>query len=129
VFLQPEMCYTQSIRPTSPPLTASSLPTRSIGISAALQQSPLTAYGLYPDLAFVGWRQGWERPSDPEPPRGRLLAWTDDFVRYPKITVSQQGRVVETKRLPWPASPGRVLRIPASVLSQVTPAGDRLPSA
>jgi len=68
---------------------------------------------------------GLLRPGDPAPPRGRLLAWTDHVIRFPKITVSQGGRTVATKRLPWPASPGRVFRIPASVLSRVdTAKGD-----
>ncbi|RDH78761.1 FAD-binding protein [Mycolicibacterium moriokaense] len=55
------------------------------------------------------------------PPRGRLLAWTDHMVRLPRVTISQQGRVVASRRLPWPATPGRVLRIPASILDRVNP--------
>jgi hypothetical protein len=53
------------------------------------------------------------------PPRGRLLAWTDELVRFPKVTVSQGGCVVAEKRLVWPASPGRVFRIPAHILDRV----------
>jgi thioredoxin reductase len=87
---------------------------------------PADGVRLVPGPGLRWLAPGMRRPSDPDPPRGRLLAWTDHLVRYPKITVSQQGRVVATKRLPWPASPGRVLRIPASVLSQVTPAGGQV---
>ena len=58
-------------------------------------------------------------PGATVPPRGRLLAWTDHLVRFPKVTVTQDGRVVTAKRLAWPATPGRVFRIPASVLHDV----------
>lgn len=61
------------------------------------------------------------RPNDPAPPRKRLLLWTDRLIRFPTVTVSQLGHVITTKRLPWPASPGRVFRIPSSVLDGVDP--------
>lgn len=57
------------------------------------------------------------------PPRGRLLAWTDEQVRLPKVTVTQSGRVTASRRLPWPSTPGRVFRIPSSVLRGVDPNG------
>jgi len=60
-------------------------------------------------------------PDAAGPPRGRLLAWTDHLVRFPKVTVSQGGRVIAAKRLPWPATPGRVFRIPASLLDRLDP--------
>jgi thioredoxin reductase len=37
----------------------------------------------------------------------------------------QNGRVISTKRLQWPASPGRVFRIPASMLTGVDATGGR----
>jgi thioredoxin reductase len=61
------------------------------------------------------------RPNDPAPPRKRLLLWTDQLIRFPTITVSQLGHVIATKRTPWPASPGRVFRVPSSVLEDVDP--------
>lgn len=61
------------------------------------------------------------RPNDPAPPRKRLLLWTDQLIRFPIVTVSQLGHVVATKRTAWPASPGRVFRIPSSVLDGVDP--------
>jgi thioredoxin reductase len=61
------------------------------------------------------------RPHDPAPPRRRLLLWTDELIRFPTITVSQLGQVITTKRTPWPASRGRVFRIPSSVLDAVHP--------
>ncbi len=57
------------------------------------------------------------------PPRGRLLAWTDTLVRFPTVTVRQDGVVLARRRLPWAASPGRIFRIPAGVLSAADPAG------
>ena len=59
------------------------------------------------------------RAGDPAPPRRRLLLWTDQLIRFPVVTVSQLGEVVATSRVPWPASPGRVFRIPSAVLDQV----------
>ena len=44
--------------------------------------------------------------------------WTDTLVRIPKITVRQDGKVIAKKTLPWPASPGRVFRVPSSVLAK-----------
>ncbi|HEU5037294.1 MAG TPA: FAD-dependent oxidoreductase [Nocardioides sp.] len=77
------------------------------------------------------------RPADPirwispqlfavdgtNPPRDRLLAWVDRFVRLPVVTVRQDGEVRARRRLPWPASPGRVFRIPASMLDDVRRGG------
>jgi len=56
------------------------------------------------------------RPGDPAPARGRLLAWTDEFIRVPKVVARQDGYVVGARRLPWSAAPGRVFRIPSSLL-------------
>jgi hypothetical protein len=74
-----------------------------------------------PPLRWIS--PGVWRPGDPAPPRNRLLAWTDRLIRLPNVTVVQDGRVVATRRLPWPASPGRVFRIPSSVLTGVDPTG------
>ncbi|MEU9607132.1 FAD-dependent oxidoreductase [Streptomyces sp. NPDC048057] len=66
---------------------------------------------------------GLLRPGDPAPPRRRLLLWTDEFVRVPHVTVSQQGRVVAERRLAWPAAPGRMFRVPWSALRGISPHG------
>jgi thioredoxin reductase len=63
------------------------------------------------------------RPEDPAPSRNRLLAWTDAFRLRPRVTVVQDGTVLARRTLPWPAAPGRVFRIPASMLDAVNPAG------
>lgn len=59
------------------------------------------------------------RPGDPAPPRKRLLLWTDEMVASPRVVVRQSGRVIARKRLPWPAAPGRVFRVPSDVLENV----------
>lgn len=59
------------------------------------------------------------RPGDAPPARKRLLLWTDARVRIPKITVRQDGKIISRKTLAWPASPGRVFRVPSSVLDKV----------
>lgn len=58
------------------------------------------------------------RPGDPAPARQRLLLWTDTLVRIPKVVARQDGTVIGRKTLPWPASPGRVFRVPSSILDK-----------
>jgi thioredoxin reductase len=57
------------------------------------------------------------RPGDPVPPRHRLLLWSDAYVPAPQIQAVHDGRIIASRRLPWPAAPGRVFRIPSSVLT------------
>ena len=59
------------------------------------------------------------RPGDPNPARNRLLLWTDELVRIPNVTARQDGRVIGRMTLPWPASPGRVFRVPSGILKGV----------
>ncbi|OLT23223.1 pyridine nucleotide-disulfide oxidoreductase [Actinomadura sp. CNU-125] len=61
------------------------------------------------------------RPGDRGPARGRLLAWTDEYAPFPRVTVAQNGRTLAERRLPWPAAPGRVFRIPGGMLDAVRP--------
>jgi thioredoxin reductase len=62
------------------------------------------------------------RAGSGRPPR-RLSAWAEAAVRFPVITVEQDGRVVAQRRLAWPAAPGRVTRIPSSLVAALDPAG------
>jgi thioredoxin reductase len=48
--------------------------------------------------------------------RQRLLFWTEELVRFPHIEARQGGRRIGSMRVPWPAAPGRVFRVPASIL-------------
>lgn len=63
----------------------------------------------------------WIAPSmlhrnDSAPPRGRLLLWSDEYVPFPQVELRQKGKVIASKRLMWPAAPGRVFRVPSDVL-------------
>ncbi|MBD0421775.1 FAD-dependent oxidoreductase [Streptomyces sp. TRM S81-3] len=60
------------------------------------------------------------RPGDPAPPRGRLLLWTEEFVRFPVVTVRQDGRILTRRTLARPAAPGRVFRVPFGLLRGVS---------
>ncbi|WZH51554.1 MAG: FAD-dependent oxidoreductase [Nocardioides alkalitolerans] len=62
-------------------------------------------------------------PSGPAPARGRLLLWTDAWAERPRVEAVQDGRVVGTRRLPWPAAPGRVFRVPSAILDAARPDG------
>lgn len=64
------------------------------------------------------WRGG-----DPAPARHRLLLWTDELVRAPKVIARQDDKVIGGQRLPWPASPGRVFRVPSRILRHADPRG------
>ena len=59
------------------------------------------------------------RQEDPAPPRNRLLLWTDRYVPFPQVVLRQNGTVIAGKRLLWPSSPGRVFRVPSSILDGV----------
>ena len=65
---------------------------------------------------------GLVRAGDPAPARGRLVLWTDEHVGRPRVDVHQDGRLLASVRVPWPASPGRAFRVPARVLDGVDPA-------
>jgi hypothetical protein len=86
-------------------------------------EAPAHAVRLVAESPLRWIAPGLLRAGDPSPPRGRLLAWTDELIRFPRVTVSQGGEVIAATRLIWPASPGRVFRIPSSVLSGVDLAG------
>lgn len=59
------------------------------------------------------------RQSDPGPPRARLLLWTDRYVPFPQVVLRQHGKVVAGRRLLWPATPGRVFRVPSKMLESI----------
>lgn len=55
--------------------------------------------------------------------RGQLQSWVTATVRFPRVTARQDGRVVGRIRTPWPASPGRVFRIPGGIVRRADPYG------
>lgn len=63
----------------------------------------------------------WVAPSllrvgQPAPSRGRLLLWSHEQVAFPTVVAEQAGHVLARRRLPWPAAPGRVFRVPWTLL-------------
>jgi hypothetical protein len=58
-----------------------------------------------------------------QPPRGRLLSWPQTHCNLPTVTITQDGRKLARRRLPWPASPGRAFRIPSSMLAAADSTG------
>ena len=68
----------------------------------------------------------WVSPSklrigDRQPARGRLLFWCDEYVSAPTVVATQDGREVGRVRLMYPAAPGRMFRVPATMLGQLQP--------
>ncbi len=70
-------------------------------------------------LAWVA--PGLVRADGLIPPRGRVLMWPTERRRLARVVVTQGDRVVGKRTLPWPASPGRVLRVPWSVFAGLRP--------
>jgi thioredoxin reductase len=60
-------------------------------------------------------------PGGAVPPRGDLLLWVDEYHRAPRLRAVQKGRVIATKRTPWPAAPGRIYRAPWSLVAGAAP--------
>ncbi|MBK9740779.1 MAG: FAD-dependent oxidoreductase [Actinobacteria bacterium] len=85
---------------------------------------PQAATRVLPGAGFAWVSPGLLRPADP-PPRERLLLWATEHRSAPRVVVRQGDRVLRRRLVPWPASPGRVFRLPWSVLAGVHPeAGD-----
>ena len=81
------------------------------------------AVPLLPDATLAWVSPGAVRPRAGPAARGRLLAWPREPRRLATVRIEQSGSLVAVKRLPWPASPGRVLRIPFEVVLRLDPAG------
>ena len=63
------------------------------------------------------------RPGGPAPVRGRLQLWCDELRALPRVVAVQDGRRIGATRLPWPAAPGRVFRVPFGLVADADPAG------
>ncbi|GAB3165726.1 NAD(P)/FAD-dependent oxidoreductase [Microbispora hainanensis] len=66
---------------------------------------------------------GLVRPGAGAPPRRRILLWPDEHRAVARVMVTQDGREIARRTLPWPVSPGRVFRVPSSLLSGADPHG------
>jgi thioredoxin reductase len=57
------------------------------------------------------------------PSRRRLLLWADDVRTVPRVVARQDGREIGRRSLPWSLAPGRVFRVPWSLLEKADPRG------
>lgn len=89
---------------------------------AGIGSGRASATRLYPGDGLAWLSPGLLLP-DVAPPRGRFLAWPRHAVGAPVLTLRQDGALVTRRRVLSPASPGRVLRIPASLFAGVRPGG------
>lgn len=63
------------------------------------------------------------RPGDSPPARERLLLWSDEIHNLPHVEARQDARLIGARRLVWPAAPGRVFRVPFSLVADADPTG------
>lgn len=69
------------------------------------------------------WVSPQRLASGQRTPRGDLLLWPETTRLLPVVVASQDGREVGRVRTAWPASPGRVFRVPAAVVADAVPGG------
>ena len=62
-------------------------------------------------------------PGAGPPSRRRLLLWADDVRTAPRVIARQDGREVGRRSVPWSVGPGRVFRVPWSLLDRADPRG------
>ena len=80
------------------------------------EQAPETAARVVADAPFTWVSPGLVRTGDVAPARDRVLLWSSEYRALPKIVVRQGTRLLSRRTLPWPVSPGRVFRLPWSML-------------
>lgn len=66
---------------------------------------------------------GLVRDLEFRPPRDRLLLWAHHAQAFPTVVVRQGSAVMGRRTLPWPVSPGRVFRVPWSLVRRADPLG------
>jgi len=80
--------------------------------------SPLApAARIIAEAPFTWVSPGIVRTGDPSPARNRVLLWSSQYHFAPRVIVRQGGSVLSSRTLPWPISPGRVFRLPWSMLA------------
>ncbi len=90
-------------------------------------QAPTTAYDGPRVRVVAGDGLSWVSPgvlnfADPVPARGLLLAWPTRFVSLP-VVIAEQGERQVRSRLVRAARPGRVVRLPSTLLRGFGPSG------
>lgn len=66
---------------------------------------------------------GMVQPGLPAPARNRLETWVTEHIGIPRVTVAQDDQVLARRTVPWPASPGRVFRLPWDLFACVDSGG------
>jgi thioredoxin reductase len=72
---------------------------------------------------FTWVSPGLWRASASTPTRERLVLWSEEFRRSPRIIVKQNEEIIGRCKSRWSMAPGRAFRVPAKVLDHVQ-AGD-----
>jgi hypothetical protein len=80
------------------------------------EQAPQTAARVVAEAPFTWVSPGLVRTGDVAPARERVLLWSTEYRAFPTIVVRQGSRVLARRTLPWPVSPGRVFRLPWSMI-------------
>lgn len=80
------------------------------------ERVPEVAARVVADAPFTWVSPGLVRTGDVAPARDRVLLWSSEYRAFPKVVVRQGSRVLSRRTLPWPVSPGRVFRLPWSML-------------
>jgi len=80
------------------------------------EQAPQTAARVVADAPFTWVSPGLVRTGDVAPARERVLLWSTEYRAFPTIVVRQGSRMLARRTLPWPVSPGRVFRLPWSMI-------------
>ena len=87
------------------------------------RRSPAVRLRAEPPFRWV--TPGWLRLDAGAPPRQRLLLWADAYHRAPQVLARQGSSLIGRRRLPWAVSPGRMFRVPWSLVVDADPdAGD-----
>jgi thioredoxin reductase len=88
-------------------------------------RAPVQSSRLLAGDGFAWVAPGIVRLGDPAPARGRLLLWPDAERRLPRVVVEQGGQERAWRTTVWPVAPGRMFRLPSSLLDACVPgAGD-----
>jgi len=80
------------------------------------EQAPQTAARVLADAPFTWVSPGLVRTGDVAPARDRVLLWSSEYRAFPTVVTRQGSRVLSRRTLPWPVSPGRVFRLPWSMI-------------
>ena len=100
---------------------------RGLGPTATTDPGDALLRGLGPGVLQVAaappfcWVTPQHVPVTGGAPRGQLLLWVDEYHRLPVVRALQGGLEVGRVRVPWPAAPGRVFRVPEKVLRGADP--------